>query len=196
MIGATEKIKPAKYDSFKDSIASQLENTQDNVDEIEENFKKTEIFIDQGKDLVKDLSKLKNVLADVTNTGLNTTYSEVAQYLIMLLELAGSIGGGLYAYFRWNPKPRKQTDQLEEVVSNQPAIRQPPSKEVLQPQQLNNIIEQVLKALPTNQEQHGGIQQQEHLAVRALQKPLVRGPLGNAYRLRGVSGGPEPMIEN
>ena len=101
----------------------------------------------------------------MTDSGLNTTLSEAAQYLIMLLELVGTVGGGFYAYFRWNPKPKKQTDhELEEVVVHTTTI---PQSNVLQQQQ-----------------------QQQH--QRLSQPP--RGPVSQSYRLRGVSEAHEPQI--
>ena len=82
----------------------------------------------------------------MTDSGLNTTLSEAAQYLIMLLELVGTIGGGFYAYFRWNPKPKTQTaHELEEVVVHTTAI---PQSNVLQQQPQQQQLHQRLSQPP------------------------------------------------
>ena len=164
--GATN-VEHLAWSSALSQVVEEIEENEQNIDNIQEDFKNTEIFIDQGKDLVKDLSRLKNVLEDLTDSGLNTTLSEAAQYLIMLLELVGTVGGGFYAYFRWNPKPKTQTaHELEEVVVHTTTI---PQSNVLQQQP-----------------------QQQQLHQRLSQPP--RGPVSQSYRLRGVSEAHEPQI--
>ena len=111
------------------------------------------------------------------------------------LAILVAVGTGLKKiYDRRTRNGRTENQELEQVVSNPPMIQHQQSN--IPQQQLNDIVQQVLKAIPNQQQfqpQQGEIQQQPQQQHQRLSQP-PRGPVSQSYRLRGVSEAHEPQI--
>lgn len=139
-------------------------------------------------------------LALYYNPRYNTTY--VPTYLVFIIVFFVDLGligvdtfailGGicvalkkLYDNRTGNGQPSQELEEIQHQRSNIPQ-----QQGELQQQQLNDVIQQVIRALPIQQQlqpQQGG--QQHNINVR--------GPIGQTYdsnRLRGVAATPEPLM--